>query len=133
MGSQRWPNGVVPYKIQGQFNTDEQNYLNQALASFNTRTNGCIKWVPWTSETNYVTITGRNQGCYSYVGLIHNGSQELNLHPGIPGCLVNSPGIAEHEMLHALGAWHEQSRPDRDQYVTVNEVNVIPDKLHNFD
>ena len=108
--------------------------------------------MPKTSEANYVTITGRQAGCYSYVGLIYNGSQELNLQPGIPGCLVNSPGIAEHEMLHALGTWHEQSRPDRledrlrlkanelsnihsfrDQYVTVNEVNVQADKLHNFD
>ena len=92
------------------------------------------------------------EGCYAYVGLIYRGRQELNLQPGIPGCLVNSPGIAEHEMLHALGTWHEQSRPDRfedifrlkanehsniypfrDQYVTVNEVNVQADKLHNFD
>ena len=131
----RWPNGEVPYVIEGSFSkysntmfnmylinkmhdffpsgSREQNYLNDALAAFNTRTGGCVKWIPRTSETNYVAITSANTGCWSYVGLISRGRQELNLQPGIPGCLVSSPGIAEHEMLHSLGTWHEQSRPDR--------------------
>ena len=93
--------------------SSEQNYLNDALAAFNTRTGGCVKWIPRTSETNYVAITSANTGCWSYVGLLSRGRQELNLQPGNPGCLLGTSGIAEHEMLHSLGTWHEQSRPDR--------------------
>ena len=37
-----------------------------------------------------------------------------------------------HELLHAIGAFHEQSRPDRDNYVIVNSDNVIPGTLQNF-
>lgn len=41
--------------------------------------------------------------------------------------------IVEHEIGHAIGFWHEQSRPDRDGFVTVVEGNVISSLLYNFE
>uniref|UniRef100_A0A914VHV0 Metalloendopeptidase n=1 Tax=Plectus sambesii TaxID=2011161 RepID=A0A914VHV0_9BILA len=42
-------------------------------------------------------------------------------------------GIAAHEIAHALGFYHEQSRYDRDTYVTVNFPNVLAGYERNFD
>ena len=47
-----------------------------------------------------------------------------------PGCGYKNTVI--HEIMHALGFWHEQSRPDRDQYVKIHDANIVPGMKHNF-
>ena len=45
-------------------------------------------------------------------------------------CMVE--GQIQHEMMHCLGFFHEQSRPDRNAYVTINEENIEAGQEHNF-
>ena len=65
--------------------------------------------------------------CWSYVGR-YGGAQVVSLQPPDekgPNCL-GGPGRALHELMHALGIFHEQSRADRDEYVEVILDNIIP-------
>ena len=57
--------------------------------------------------------------CSSYVGNIGIGAQDLSLGKG---CL-NLAAI-KHELMHAIGFYHEQSRTDRDDYVTIHYDNI---------
>ncbi|XP_011161457.1 high choriolytic enzyme 1 [Solenopsis invicta] len=79
---------------------------------------------------NWVNITAHDRGCYSNVGRNPNGHNILNLNIN-DGCF-NYIGHAMHEMMHTLGIYHEHSRPDRDKYVQVHYLNIIPEYRHNF-
>ncbi|CAG0888034.1 unnamed protein product [Cyprideis torosa] len=66
-----------------------------------------------------------SSACSSYIG-----RQPLWVIIGQPvflgfGCL-NTKGTAIHELLHAVGFFHEQSRPDRDAYVRIQWWNILP-------
>lgn len=42
-------------------------------------------------------------------------------------------GSLVHEIGHGIGFWHEQSRSDRDTYVSILTHNIRPGALGNFD
>lgn len=83
----------------------------------------CLHFVERTAEYDYIHIR-KGYDCSSYLG--HTGGlQYLNL---TTHCQTH--GIILHETGHALGLWHEQARPDRDYYVTINWDNIIENQKH---
>ncbi|XP_055905855.1 hatching enzyme 1.2 [Eupeodes corollae] len=125
--SSRWPKGIVPFEIRGNFNAQQMALIERAITEFHSKT--CIKFVPRMNEPDYISIVSGNSGCWSSVGRV-GGKQEVNLQA--PGCLTK-PGTAMHELMHAVGFLHEQNRYERDDFVTILFQNIQPSAVSNFD
>uniref|UniRef100_A0A8D9F357 Metalloendopeptidase n=1 Tax=Cacopsylla melanoneura TaxID=428564 RepID=A0A8D9F357_9HEMI len=121
----RWPNGVIPYKIDGNYSEDEQEQIKVIMEEYNNKT--CIKFRPYQSEVDFISIRSDEPGCRSYVGRQYN-SQLLNLQPD--KCFTY--GTIAHELLHVIGFWHQQSATNRDDHVSIKWDNIYDDKKHNF-
>ncbi|XP_030029518.2 zinc metalloproteinase nas-14 [Manduca sexta] len=124
--SSRWPNGHIPYLIDSGFTQDQRDMIMKAIADYHRLT--CLRFVPYKGQEDYIVIQNRNTGCWSSVGRI-GGRQEVNLQA--PGCLTKK-GTVLHELLHAVGFMHEQSRPERDDFVYVRYQNIKPGSEVNF-
>jgi len=130
--SRRWPRSggkaIVPYSFaSGQFTSTQQSTIINAMADLESKS-GVVDFVPRTTQSNYIEYRSDQNGCWSQIGR-RGGKQTLHLQR--PGCVYKS--VVQHELIHALGFYHEQSRSDRDAYVDILYDNVIAGKSHNFD
>lgn len=116
----RWPSAVVYYTIDAAL--PSQNRVTDAIAHWQTNT--AIRFVRRTTQSNYVTFRV-GSGCSSNIGMV-GGRQYINL---ASGC---STGNTIHEIGHALGLFHEQTRNDRDNYVNILTQNIQSGYEGNF-
>lgn len=64
--------------------------------------------------------------CFSAIGR-QGGKQRISVGEG-----CEYKGTVMHEMMHALGFFHEQSRTDRDNYIMVLWWNIEPGNNHKL-
>jgi hypothetical protein len=131
-----WPkvNGVatVYYVIDSQSDPNATPKIQSAISIFKADFPGVIQWVLWNASfgPNYVDI---NLSASNTTGICeaNEGYEGIPAQPmtGSTNCTI---GTILHEMGHVIGLWHEQSRADRDTYVTVNYNNVIKSAWSNF-
>ncbi|KAK3913390.1 Seminal metalloprotease 1 [Frankliniella fusca] len=127
-----WPNKTLVYKIDtDSLDESQRSTIERAIAEFHKKT--CIRMREKNHhDLDYVFITGKGaHGCSSHVGR-QGGKQALFLKPNQPGKGCFKKGTIIHELLHALGFYHQQSAPERDQYVKILWDNIQPGREHNF-
>ena len=81
--------------------------------------------MPRTGQRDFIHIM-KGTGCHSKVGKCGR-KQEVSLGRG---CVYT--GIVIHELMHAVGFWHEQSRSDRDKFIEVVYRNIQDAMVYNF-
>ncbi len=65
--------------------------------------------------------------CLSHVGRYQGGGRGAQLLSLGRSCFTYQ--TVKHELMHAIGFYHEQSRTDRDDYVNIYLENVKPGKF----
>ena len=109
---QLWTNGIVPYKFSTSIQTSYRQTIRDAMDHWEDHT--CLRFTLRNGERDYVEYNNNERKCSSWVGR-RGSNQTVNVFSDSTARC--SFGDIVHEIGHAIGFWHEQSRPDRDNYV----------------
>jgi hypothetical protein len=117
-----WTDNEVPYVID---DIPNKVQVEQALEEIQARSN--IQFIPRATEhSNFVRFSKGEQHCFSSVGM-QGGEQIIALSERCQKKEIS------HEVLHTLGFFHEQNRPDRDDFLTILWENIKEDYWPQFE
>lgn len=143
-GNRQWPGNTIPYDLSAITDavdqktiTDAMNTLMFAVATPTadaTQRQACVLFRPrQAADKIYLKVVYGN-GCSANVGYLTQQipvmTLEKNQGPQQRGCFHTQ--VIQHELMHVLGYFHEQSRPDRDNFLQINLGNVEASMTHNF-
>lgn len=125
-----WPDGLVPFEFAPSVSASNRSKMILAMNELSSRFIGDvnIKFVQRIAEPDYLYILNDKNTYSSGVGL-EGGVQYL-------GVSVSDWDVHYalcHELMHVIGFYHEQSRPDRDSHVKIIWENVSPSQILQFE
>lgn len=130
LGGSRWPHGLIPYIIDENLPSKNKAAILEAMNYWRKKSSIDFMEINAENHSSYpdfiIFLSAEGTTCSSFVGR-KGGQQEINLSPRCT--MMNTV----HEIGHALGLWHEQSRSDRDNYIRIVWDNIEKEHSYNFD
>jgi len=116
----RWPRTIY---YDWDYDLENEPSILAAIADLEKYT--CLRFKKRTNQATHMYFV-KAGGCFSPIGY-SGGRHYISLGDG---CRYKD--IVIHEIGHALGLFHEQARPDRDNYVKILFENIEYGQKHNF-
>jgi hypothetical protein len=118
----KWSNKTIRYRYNSNLSQAKRNIFLDALwAWYYSNSVGST----YTSSGDYVDVVNGNNSSYSTVGRV-GGRQVLAL------ATWATKGTAIHEIGHAMGLMHEQTRIDRDNHIIIKWNNINSSRHSDF-
>ena len=122
---------LVPFYYAAGTTTQARERISSAMANIESKTCLRFQFLSNPGHSTYLNkkklrvVTTTNL-CASYVGANYQ-EQEIYLSQNpADNCGLNATAV-EHEILHAIGLYHENQRPDVEKYISYNWANIRQD------
>ncbi|CAL8117136.1 unnamed protein product [Orchesella dallaii] len=121
LSGEKWPNGVVKYKLHASLTFSDIHIINKAFDEYHKKT--CIRFKPWEEgDVDYVSIELDNLVCGQAHVCKKGGPQFAKF-----GKQCRNVATMVHQLGHTLCLNHEHQRKDRDRYVNFANCRTKPE------
>ncbi|GFY43782.1 protein SpAN [Trichonephila inaurata madagascariensis] len=123
-----WTNGKVSYNFHSSVDDELKTMIIGAMGEWENHT--CLTFHEKALDYTFIRFRADKDGCWSMIGRINSifAGQDVSIGRG-----CNRTNIIVHEIGHAIGLYHEQSRNDRDGYIHINWHNMPVARYSQFD